>query len=54
MKQLQRDRPTFNEVWKERFGSHRPARSAVQAGDFGRPRESVRFMMEVTAHRHGG
>jgi 2-iminobutanoate/2-iminopropanoate deaminase len=51
MKQLQRDRPTFNEVWREVFGDHRPARSAVQAGDFGRPRETVRYMMEVVAHR---
>ena len=50
MKQLQRDRPVFNEVWAERFGEHRPARSAVQAGDFGRPRETVRYMMEVVAH----
>ncbi len=51
MKQLQRDRPAFNEVWRAVFGDHRPARSAVQAGDFGRPRESVRYMMEVVAHR---
>jgi len=51
MKQLQRDRPIFNEVWREVFGDHRPARSAVQAGDFGRPRETVRYMMEVIAHR---
>ena len=51
MKQLQRDRPVFNEVWREAFGDHRPARSAVQAGDFGRPRETVRYMMEVVAHR---
>lgn len=51
MKQLQRDRPIFNEVWREAFGDHRPARSAVQAGDFGRPRETVRYMMEVVAHR---
>jgi 2-iminobutanoate/2-iminopropanoate deaminase len=50
MKQLQRDRPAFNEVWAERFGDHRPARCAVQAGDFGRPRETVRYMMEVVAH----
>ena len=54
MKQLQRDRPAFNEVWAERFGEHRPARSAVQAGDFGRPRETVRYMMEVVAHPEGG
>jgi 2-iminobutanoate/2-iminopropanoate deaminase len=50
MKQLQRDRPAFNEVWAEQFGEHRPARCAVQAGDFGRPRETVRYMMEVVAH----
>ena len=50
MKQLQRDRPAFNEVWREVFGDHRPARSAVQAGDFGRPRDAVRYMMEVVAH----
>jgi 2-iminobutanoate/2-iminopropanoate deaminase len=51
MKHLQRDRPAFNEVWRENFGEHRPARSAVQAGDFGRPREAVRYMVEVVAHR---
>jgi len=50
MKQLQRDRPTFNQVWAGYFGEHRPARCAVQAGDFGRPRETVRYMMEVVAH----
>jgi 2-iminobutanoate/2-iminopropanoate deaminase len=50
MKQLQRDLPAFNEVWAERFGDHRPSRCAVQAGDFGRPRETVRYMMEVVAH----
>jgi 2-iminobutanoate/2-iminopropanoate deaminase len=53
MKHLQRDRPVFNEVWRETFGEHRPARSAVQAGDFGRPRETVRYMVEVVAHREG-
>ena len=51
MKHLLRDRPVFNEVWREAFGNHRPARSAVQAGDFGRPRETVRYMVEVVAHR---
>jgi 2-iminobutanoate/2-iminopropanoate deaminase len=51
MKQLQRDRPVFNEVWQEVFGGHRPARSAVEVGDFGRPRESVRYMIEVVAYR---
>ena len=50
MKNLQLDRPVFNDVWQQRFGEHRPARSAVQAGDFGRPRETVRYMIEVVAH----
>jgi 2-iminobutanoate/2-iminopropanoate deaminase len=50
MKHLQRDRPVFNEVWKEQFGDHRPARSAVQVGDFGRPRDEVRYMVEAVAH----
>ena len=50
MKQLQRDRPVFNEVWKEHFGEHRPARCAVQADDFGRPRETVRYMVDVVAY----
>ena len=54
MKHLQRDRPTFNEVWAETFGEHRPARSAVQAGDFGRPRDEVRYMVEAVAYRDEG
>src|SRR5688500_16218524 len=36
MRALQRDRPIFNEVWAERFGEHRPARSAIESPDFGR------------------
>lgn len=51
MRHLQRDRPTFNAVWAERFGAHRPARSAVEASDFGRPGENARFVVEVTAYR---
>jgi len=51
MTNLQRDRPAFNEVWRAVFGDHRPARSAVQAGDFGRPGEATRYMIEVVAHR---
>jgi 2-iminobutanoate/2-iminopropanoate deaminase len=51
MKNLQRDRPVFNEVWKRFFGDHRPARSAVEVSDFGRPREAVHFMVEAVAHR---
>ena len=51
MRDLQRDRPVFNEVWAERFGDHRPARSAIQSPDFGRPGENARFMIEVAAFR---
>ena len=49
MKQLQRDRPAFNEAWVRHFGDHRPARSAVEVGDFGRPGEDTRYMIEVVA-----
>lgn len=52
MRALQRDRPVFNQVWAQRFGDHRPARSAVEAADFGRKGENTRFMVEVTAF-HG-
>jgi 2-iminobutanoate/2-iminopropanoate deaminase len=51
MRNLQRDRPEFNKVWVERFGAHRPARSAVEATDFGRKGENARYMIEVTAYR---
>ncbi|HEX2360575.1 MAG TPA: Rid family hydrolase [Jiangellaceae bacterium] len=53
MKNLQRDRPIFNEVWTSYFGDHRPARSAVEVSDFGRPREAVHYMIEAVAHRDG-
>jgi 2-iminobutanoate/2-iminopropanoate deaminase len=51
MRDLQADRPVFNQVWAEQFGAHRPARSAVQSGDFGRPGENARYMIEVAAFR---
>lgn len=51
MRALQRDRPVFNQVWVERFGEHRPARSAIEATDFGRTGENARFMIEVVAYR---
>ena len=51
MRSLQDDRPVFNQVWGERFGRHRPARSAIEATDFGRPGERARFMIEVVAYR---
>jgi 2-iminobutanoate/2-iminopropanoate deaminase len=51
MRNLQRDRPIFNEVWSERFGDHRPARSAIESSAFGRPGEHARFLVEVVAYR---
>ena len=51
MRALERDRPVFNEVWVERFGRHRPARSAIESPAFGRARENARFMIEVAAYR---
>ena len=51
MRDLQRDRPTFNKVWADRFGDHRPARSAIQSDEFGRTGENARFMIEATAFR---
>ncbi len=50
MKELQRDRPTFNKVWVETFGEHRPARSAVGVNDFGRPGKNFRYMVEAVAY----
>jgi 2-iminobutanoate/2-iminopropanoate deaminase len=51
MRDLQRDRPVFNEAWRKHFGEHRPARSAVGVDDFGRPGSGVRFMAEAVAYR---
>ena len=51
MRALPRDRPVFNEVWAERLGEHRAARSAIEASDFGRKGENARYMIEVTAYR---
>jgi len=50
MRDLQRDRPAFNKVWADRFGDHRPARSAIQSDEFGRTGENARFMIEVVAY----
>lgn len=51
MRDLQRDRPAFNKVWAERFGDHRPARSAIQSDQFGRKGENAKVMIEATAYR---
>ena len=50
MRDLKADRQTFNKVWVERFGEHRPARSAIKSAAFGRSGESARYMLEVTAY----
>lgn len=49
MKELQADRPVFNQVWREVFGDHRPARSAVGVNEFGRPGVPVNYMVEAIA-----
>ena len=51
MRALQRDRPVFNQVWAEQFAEHRPARSAIEATDFGRKGENARYMLEAVAYR---
>ena len=51
MRDLQRDRPAFNQAWVRHFGDHRPARSAVEVKDFGRAGEGARYMVEAQAHR---
>ena len=51
MRNLERDRPVFNEVWAQRFGEHRPARSAIESAAFGRPGENARFLVEAAAYR---
>ena len=50
MRDLQRDRPAFNQAWVRHFGDHRPARSAVEVKDFGRAGEGARYMVEAQAH----
>jgi 2-iminobutanoate/2-iminopropanoate deaminase len=51
MRDLQRDRPAFNQAWVRHFGDHRPARSAVEVNDFGRAGEGARYMVEAQADR---
>lgn len=49
MVNLQRDRPTFNQVWKDYFGDQPPARFAVQVADMGAPGDHSKFLLDVTA-----
>jgi 2-iminobutanoate/2-iminopropanoate deaminase len=49
MRDLQGDRPAFNEIWRRHFGEHRPARAAVEVADFGRQGQHPRYMIEATA-----
>lgn len=50
MRDLYRDRPVFNQVWRDNFGDHRPARSAIESAAFGRPDENPKFMIEAAAY----
>lgn len=51
MRDLQHDRPVFDEVWVERFGEHRPARATIESPALGRSGEHARFMVEAAAYR---
>jgi 2-iminobutanoate/2-iminopropanoate deaminase len=52
LRDLHRDRAVLNEAWVRHFGQHRPARSAVEVGDFGRRGEGARYMIEAIALVH--
>jgi len=49
MMDLQRDRPVFNRIWEEHFGSEPPARFAVQVLDMGVAGDHSKFLADVTA-----
>jgi enamine deaminase RidA (YjgF/YER057c/UK114 family) len=49
MKDLQGDRPIFNQVWKDYFGDEPPARFAVQVGDLGNTGDGSKFLADVIA-----
>jgi 2-iminobutanoate/2-iminopropanoate deaminase len=51
MRDLQHNRPVFDEVWVERFGEHRPARATIQSPAFSRSGERACFMVEAAAYR---
>jgi len=52
MRNLQRDRPQFNEVWRELFGDAGPARFAVEVSDIGRPGDDTAILLDITAACH--
>ena len=49
MRNLQTDRPAFNEVWIENFPTDPPARHAVEVVDIGRPGGKTLYQLDVTA-----
>ena len=49
MRDLQGNRPAFNKVWADHFGSEPPARFAVQVLDMGVPGDNSKFLADVTA-----
>lgn len=50
MKDLQGDRPAFNDVWREQFGDDPPARFAVQVMDIGGAGDASRYLADVIAY----
>lgn len=49
MRDLQGDRPAFNQVWKEYFGDEPPARFAVQVAEMGNTGDGSKFLADVIA-----
>jgi 2-iminobutanoate/2-iminopropanoate deaminase len=49
MRDLQGDRPIFNQVWKEYFGDEPPARFAVQVADLGNTGDGSKFLADIIA-----
>jgi 2-iminobutanoate/2-iminopropanoate deaminase len=49
MSNLERDRPIFNDVWKQYFGDEPPARFAVEVANLGNPGDGSKFLADVVA-----
>ena len=54
MKQLQRDRPAFNQVWAERFGDHRPVAPCRPKSSAGHERPCARPKLRAPSASGGG
>jgi 2-iminobutanoate/2-iminopropanoate deaminase len=50
MTDLEGDRPVFNSVWKEYFGTEPPARFAVEVANLGNPGDGSKFLADIVAY----